>query len=80
MQGELLALSRGRFAWTLTVPEDGSLPLGGVLPSLIDWRTERPHRSLPEVGTSLLSLTLLTPQPDALLAALEACSFRPWSR
>lgn len=72
MQGELLALTRGRFAWTLTVPEDGSLPLGGVLPSLIDWHTEQPARSLPVVGASLLGLTLLTPQPDELRAALEA--------
>jgi len=70
-QGEVLALSRGRYAWTLTVPQNGSLPLGGALPSLITWQGDSPAAALPEAGVRLQSLTLETPQPDDLRAALN---------
>ncbi|AZI41731.1 VOC family protein [Deinococcus psychrotolerans] len=69
-QGQTLALERGRFVWTLTVPADGSLPLGGVLPSLINWQTDTPAKTLPDVGVRLQSLTLLMPQPEELRSAL----------
>ncbi|WP_161881642.1 VOC family protein [Deinococcus alpinitundrae] len=71
-QGEALALSRGRYAWTLTVPQDGSLPLGGALPSLITWQGESPAAALPDVGVRLQILTLETPQPGDLRTALSA--------
>ena len=72
VQGEALALSRGRYAWTLTVPQDGSLPLGGALPSLITWQGDSPAAALPDVGVRLQSLELMTPQPDDLRTALNA--------
>ena len=70
VQGERLSLTRGRYAWTLSVPADGSLPLGGVLPSLIEWQTDAPAAALPDAGLRLRSLELFTPQPDELRAAL----------
>ena len=70
VQGEALALSRGRYAWTLTVPQDGSLPLGGVLPSLIVWQGDSPAAALPDVGVRLHSLELTVPQPEQLREAL----------
>lgn len=70
VQGEPLALSRGRYAWTLTVPQNGSLPLGGALPSLIDWSGDSPAAALPNVGVRLNRLELFTPEPDKLSAAL----------
>ena len=72
VQGEALALSRGRYAWTLTVPQGGSLPLGGTVPSLIEWQGDSPAAALPDVGVRLQSLTLETPQPEDLRAALNA--------
>lgn len=59
-------LSRGTNRWALTVAEDGSLPLGGVAPSLIEWRTPPPSRSLPDRGVRLTELVLTTPDADAL--------------
>ncbi|AWN23652.1 VOC family protein [Deinococcus irradiatisoli] len=73
-QGEALALTRGRYAWTLTVPPDGSLPAGGVVPSLIAWRGESPAAALPDRGVRLRSLILRTPRPGDLNAALERLS------
>ena len=71
VQGEALALTRGQYAWALTVPEDGSLPLGGVLPSLIEWRGDTPAAALPDVSVRLRSLELFSPRPDELCAALR---------
>lgn len=73
--GEALALSRGEHRWTLTVPADGSLPGGGVRPSLIEWHTPPPPTRLPDVGVRLSTLTLGTPQPDALRRVLNGLRF-----
>ena len=68
----VLALSRGENRWTLTVPPDGSLPGGGVVPSLIEWHTPPPPTRLPDAGVRLLTLRLGTPDPNALRARLDA--------
>lgn len=70
--GEELLLSRGERRWRLSVPADGSLPLGGVLPSLIEWEGESPAVSLPDAGVELLELRLSTPEPGRLVGALAA--------
>lgn len=72
--GEALDLARGENRWTLTVPPDGTLP-GGALPSLISWHTPPPPTRLPDAGVRLESLTLGTPDPDALRARLADLNF-----
>lgn len=70
-------LSRGASRWALTVPDDGSLPLGGAAPSLIEWHSPLPAASLPDRGIRLAELVLSTPEAAALqrrLAGVEA----PW--
>jgi len=62
--GEIVSLSRGSLRWLITVPADGSLPLGGVAPALIEWHTDRHVASgLQEAGCSLAGLELF--HPDA---------------
>lgn len=61
-----LPLERGDARWRLTVPPDGSLPGGGVEPSLIAWETPPPADSLPPSGVTLRTLELLGPQPERL--------------
>lgn len=57
--GRVEAMSRGELHWLITIPEDGSLPAGGVLPSLIQWRTEsHPAGRMPETGCRLERLIL----------------------
>ncbi|GAA5534593.1 VOC family protein [Deinococcus aluminii] len=73
--GEALDLSRGENRWALTVPVDGALPGGGVRPSLIIWQTPPPPARLPDAGVRLDSLTLGTPDPDALRALLNTLRF-----
>lgn len=59
-------LSRGENRWALTVAADGSLPLGGVAPSLIEWHTPPPSDVLPDRGVRLAELVLTTPDAVAL--------------
>ncbi|MFC4425960.1 VOC family protein [Deinococcus navajonensis] len=68
---EVLSLSRGALRWTLTVPVDGQLPMGGVQPSLIAWQTQAPPSRLPDAGVRLGGLRLGTPEPATLRAALD---------
>ncbi len=71
-QGTPLLLERGPYRWTLTVPADGSLPAGGLLPSLIAWQNPSPLTALPATRLRLIQLRLETPQPAELAAKLSA--------
>ncbi|MEO1293677.1 MAG: VOC family protein [Pseudomonadota bacterium] len=62
--GEAVELPFDHPAFALTIPPDGSLPLGGAAPSLIDHR-DRPTSmaEIPDLGARLVSLTLEHPEP-----------------
>jgi hypothetical protein len=72
--GEIMAMSRERpdgstISWTLTSPHANRC---GVLPFYIDWGdAPTPAASLPPLLT-LISLTLLHPEPDRIRAILDA--------
>jgi Glyoxalase-like domain len=72
--GQALALSRGGNRWQLSVPQGGSLPMGGVLPSLIQWESLSPA-GLPSTQIGLTCLSLSTPDPARLQAAMDALGF-----
>ena len=62
--GEAVRASRGDRAWTLSIPADGALPLGGLAPSLIAWGgAGSPAPSMPDVGARLVAFTLSTSAP-----------------
>lgn len=72
--GVVEPMSRGQFDWRITIPQDGSLPLGGAAPILIQWRDgQHPANGLVDHGLSLQALEIQHPQPAAvgkILAAL----------
>ena len=79
----VLDLQRGDYSWSVSVPEDGSLPAsgpdkngcaaGGLVPSLIAWHSEAtPAQRLPPSGLKLLRLTGRHRQADAVNQALAA--------
>jgi Glyoxalase-like domain len=72
LHGEAMELSRGANRWALTVPADGSLPMGGVLPSLIAWHTPPPPTRLQDLGVRLSHLALATPESELLQQRLDA--------
>jgi hypothetical protein len=65
-----MELRRGSNAWALTVPPDGRMPLGGLAPSRILWRTPRPPTLLPDRGLRLDRLTISTRDVAALRALI----------
>ncbi len=77
--GELLGpaepMRRGALDWLITFPADGSLPLGGAAPALIQWHTDTPPaRRLPDQGLELQQLVVYHPEAprvQRLLAALR---------
>jgi hypothetical protein len=73
--GEVHAMTRGAFAWRITIPADGHLPAGGVLPTLIQWTdAHHPADTLPDAGVRLLALAGAHPEPGAMHSALAALS------
>ena len=40
--GPIVAANRGDLHWQITIPEDGSMPMSGACPTLIQW-SEGPH-------------------------------------
>ncbi len=64
--GRALALQRGDLVWSLTVPEDGSLPWGGAYPTVIQWGDGgHPAERLPDAGVRLTSLMITHPMGEA---------------
>lgn len=71
--GTVHAMTRGAFVWRITVPADGSLPGGGVLPTLIQWADARhPADTMPDAGVRLVALAGAHPQPGVIRSALAA--------
>lgn len=71
--GPIEPMRRDALAWQITIPADGSLPLGGTAPALIEWAMgAHPAATLTEQGCSLLALELKHPQPAHLQALLTA--------
>jgi Glyoxalase-like domain len=67
---------RGDFRWRFAFTADGALPLGGVLPYLIQWDVPmHPCDQLPDVGVSLSALLIADVSHERLHRALDALSF-----
>ena len=50
-------MNRADLNWLITLPADGSLPLNGICPSLIQWLNEpHPASKLPDSGCSLIGI------------------------
>ncbi|MFZ6721344.1 VOC family protein [Undibacterium sp. Ji49W] len=71
--GKIEPMSRGDNHWLITIPEDGSLPLEGVAPALIEWHTARhPAQGMPQQGLALLKLELHHPDAARLARLMQS--------
>ncbi|MBM7070306.1 VOC family protein [Actibacterium sp. 188UL27-1] len=70
--GEVVDFARGDRTWRLTVPADGSLPMGGLLPAFIEW-SPGPHPSTGQqnLGVTLTQVHLRHPDPGSLSEILS---------
>lgn len=73
--GNVEPMSRGALNWLITIPADGSVPLDGIAPALIEWHTDvHPAARLEDKGLSLVKLEIVHPNParvSRLLSSLE---------
>ena len=70
--GEVVPLPFDAPEFAFSIPADGSLPLGGVLPSLIDHRDEPTRMSdIPDLGARLMSFRLVHPEADKIRAIYD---------
>lgn len=71
--GEVEPMSRGALNWLITIPADGSVPLDGTAPALIQWHTEtHPAAKLEDKGLSLARLEIVHPHPDRVARLLAS--------
>lgn len=74
--GEVEPMSRGALSWTISIQPDGHLPLGGVIPSLIDWgASPHPAQGMVDKGCALQRLEITHPDPELVEHHLEAIGF-----
>jgi hypothetical protein len=74
--GSITALRRGNFEWLMTIPEDGKLPLDGLAPTLIEWRSSaHPADTLKDLICSLIRLEGFHPQPERVTGMLKSIGF-----
>lgn len=70
--GPVEAMQRDALQWRLTIPTDGRLVLGGVMPGLIQWQPSgHPTDTLADLGCSLVKLEGFHPEATAITASLE---------
>ena len=64
-------MARGDFRWRITIPDDGRLPAGGIVPTLIQWDVpQHPADTLPASGVALAQLGATCGDPAPIRAAL----------
>ncbi len=65
--GRILSLSRGDLRWRLTVPDDGHLPMGGLIPAFIEWPDgKNPCKHMPDNALRLNQITISSPEPHQM--------------
>lgn len=71
--GAVEPMSRGALHWFITIPADGSVPLDGTAPALIEWQTDvHPASKLEDHGLSLAELEVVHPEPDRVSRLLSS--------
>ena len=71
--GVVHPMTRGDLAWRITIPDDGRLPGGGLVPTLIQWPDARhPTDRMIDMNIRLVALAGEHPEPAPIRAAIAA--------
>jgi hypothetical protein len=71
--GPAHSMERASFRWRITIPDDGHLPGGGILPTLIQWADARhPADAMADSRVRLVALAGAHREPATIRQALAA--------
>ncbi len=70
--GEVHAVTRGALSWRITIPDDGKLQFGGLLPTVLQWDSAHPVDTMPDSGCALVELSLSHPMSAGLVPMFRA--------
>lgn len=71
--GNITSMNRDDLDWLITIRPDGSLPLAGLLPTIIQWNVEvHPVRNMAESGCSIKKILIYHRCPKWVRENLEA--------
>jgi hypothetical protein len=76
VSGYVTPMSRGELNWLITIPRNGSLPLQGIAPTIIQWPGNHPAGRLAEQGCSFLRLEGFHPRAQKVREMLQAIGFQ----
>lgn len=79
--GQIEPMSRGALNWLITIPSEGALIAGGVIPMLIEWSSDsHPATKLEDKGCALKRLDLFHPEVAVVVDTLECLGLRSDAR
>ncbi len=71
--GPIYSMSRGAYAWRITIPDDGALIGDGLVPAVIQWDGDaHPVEQLGQRGCELVTLEGMHPAPGSIAPVLAA--------
>lgn len=70
--GEVTPITRGDLSWLISIPKDGSMPLSGAFPTLIEWpQSTHPASRMTDLGCRLRSMSVIHPAAETIEAVLQ---------
>lgn len=76
VSGYVTPMTRGELNWLITIPRNGSLPLQGVAPTLIQWQAGHPAAALMDCGCVLQRLEGFHARAQKVRDMLDAIGFQ----
>ena len=71
--GDLEPMRRSALDWLITIPADGSVPLEGAAPALIQWHADaHPAARMEDKGCALALLEIFHPDPERISRLLSS--------
>lgn len=76
--GRAMPLQRGDLRWRFTVCDDGTIPLEGAAPLILQWDTDGPHpaSNMTDQGLRMNTLSIETPHAEKLTKLLDALGLK----
>lgn len=69
--GQAVPITRDKLSWLISIPDDGSMPMSGAFPTMIEWSEGTPAGRITDLGCRLHSLSIEHTDADRINTALD---------